>query len=164
MLKDISCCLGVSKQRILLLSSCIWEKWHDLINKELDKRFAVIGSKKVTKPARVEATVLKSLTPISKVDICKILPSVSATTIEVVLAEWRQKDRSLKSISTNIRDSSRWVEQEAGSALEEEYCECNDGRPHGDVKRCDVGFSGLYAQFLWYGFLKLNTALRPFTN
>jgi hypothetical protein len=36
--------------------------------KELDKRFAVIGSRKVTKQARVEATVLNSLTPISKAD------------------------------------------------------------------------------------------------
>ena len=53
--------------------------------KELDKRFAVIGSKKVTKQARVEATVMNSLTPISKADIGKILPDVSATTIEAVL-------------------------------------------------------------------------------
>ena len=55
--------------------------------KELDKRFAVIGSKKVTKQARIEATVLNSLTPISKADIGKILPDVSATTIEAVLGQ-----------------------------------------------------------------------------
>ncbi len=55
--------------------------------KELDKRFAVIGSKKVTKQARIEATVLNSLTPISKADIGKILPDVSATTIEAVLGK-----------------------------------------------------------------------------
>lgn len=55
--------------------------------KELDKRFAVIGSRKVTKQARVEATVLNSLTPISKSDIVKILPDVSATTIEAVLGQ-----------------------------------------------------------------------------
>lgn len=55
--------------------------------KELDKRFAVIGSRKVTKQARVEATVLNSLTPISKADIGKILPDVSATTIEAVLGQ-----------------------------------------------------------------------------
>jgi Fic family protein len=53
--------------------------------KELDKRFAVIGSRKVTKQARVEATVLNSLTPISKSDVAKILPDVSPTTIEAVL-------------------------------------------------------------------------------
>ena len=55
--------------------------------KELDKRFAVIGSKKVTKQARIEATVLNSLTPVSKAEIGKILPDVSATTIEAVLGK-----------------------------------------------------------------------------
>ena len=55
--------------------------------KELDKRFAVIGSRKVTKQARVEATVLNSLTPISKADVSKILPDVSPTTIEIVLGQ-----------------------------------------------------------------------------
>lgn len=53
--------------------------------KELDKRFAVVHGKKVTKKARVEATVLNSLTPLSKADICKILPDVSPTTVEAVL-------------------------------------------------------------------------------
>ncbi len=52
--------------------------------KELDKRFAVIGSRKVTKQARIEATVLNSQTLVSKADIGKILPDVSATTIEAV--------------------------------------------------------------------------------
>ena len=55
--------------------------------KELDKRFAVIGSRKVTKQARVEATILNSLTPIAKSDILKILPDVSATTVEAVLGQ-----------------------------------------------------------------------------
>lgn len=55
--------------------------------KELDKRFAVIGSRKITKKARIEATVLNSLTPISKAEIGKILPDVSATTIESVLGQ-----------------------------------------------------------------------------
>ena len=56
-----------------------------LCYKELDKRFAVVHGKKVTKKARVEATVLNSLTPISKSEICKILPDVSPTTVEAVL-------------------------------------------------------------------------------
>ena len=51
------------------------------------KQFAVVGSRKVTKQARVEATVLNSLTPVSKSDIGKILPDVSATTIEAVLGQ-----------------------------------------------------------------------------
>ena len=55
--------------------------------KELDKRFAVVNGKKVTKKAHIEATVLNSLTPISKAEICKILPDVSPTTVEAVLGE-----------------------------------------------------------------------------
>lgn len=58
-----------------------------LCYRELDKRFAVLGSRKVTKQARIEATVMNSLTPISKSDICKILPDVSATTVEAVLGK-----------------------------------------------------------------------------
>ena len=56
-----------------------------LCYKELDKRFAVVNGKKITKKARVEATVLNSLTPMSKAEICKILPDVSPTTVEAVL-------------------------------------------------------------------------------
>ncbi|WP_352402130.1 Fic family protein [Synergistes jonesii] len=53
--------------------------------KELDKRFAVVHGNKITKKARIEASVLNSLTPISKAEICKILPDVSPTTVEAVL-------------------------------------------------------------------------------
>lgn len=56
-----------------------------LCYKELDKRFAVLHGKRVTKKARIEATVLNSLTPLSKAEICKILPDVSPTTVEAVL-------------------------------------------------------------------------------
>lgn len=55
--------------------------------KELDKRFDVVHGKKVTKSGRIEATVLNSLTPISKAEICKILPDVSPTTVEAVLGK-----------------------------------------------------------------------------
>ncbi len=55
--------------------------------KELDKRFAIVHGKKITKKARVEATVLNSLTPLSKAEICKILPDVSPTTVEAVLRD-----------------------------------------------------------------------------
>jgi Fic family protein len=54
--------------------------------KELDKRFAVIQGKHVTKKHRVEATVLNSLMPISKRELLYILPDVSASTIEIVLS------------------------------------------------------------------------------
>jgi Fic family protein len=80
------------------------EQWHDSQNsyfpfvenfvttllycyKELDKRFAVVNAKKVTKRQRVEATVLNSLLPISKQEICYVLPDISPTTVEAALAE-----------------------------------------------------------------------------
>jgi Fic family protein len=53
--------------------------------KELDKRFAVVQGKKVTKKQRIEATVLNSLLPISKRELAYILPDVSQTTIEAVI-------------------------------------------------------------------------------
>lgn len=53
----------------------------------LDKRFAIVNSNKITKTARIEATVLNSLLPISKSEICKLLPDVSPTTVEVVLGK-----------------------------------------------------------------------------
>ena len=84
----------------LLLGS---DNWHDNENsyfpfienfittlmfcyKELDKRFSVVNAKKVNKRQRVEATVLNSLLPISKQEICYVLPDVSPTTVEAVLA------------------------------------------------------------------------------
>jgi len=80
------------------------EGWHDSRNsyfpfienfistllfcyKELDKRFSVVNAKKVTKRQRVEATVLNSLLPISKQEICYVLPDVSPTTVEAALSE-----------------------------------------------------------------------------
>ena len=55
--------------------------------KELDKRFATVNSKKINKTSRIEATVLNSILPISKKEICAILPDVSPTTIEAVLGK-----------------------------------------------------------------------------
>jgi len=54
--------------------------------KELDKRFSVVQAKKVNKRGRIEATVLNSLLPISKQEICYVLPDVSPTTVEAALA------------------------------------------------------------------------------
>ncbi len=61
--------------------------------KELDKRFALLHGKKVTKKARVEATVLGSLTPLSKAEICGIHPDVSPTTVEAVLGAMVREGR-----------------------------------------------------------------------
>lgn len=55
--------------------------------KELDKRFNIVNSNKITKTSRIEATVLNSIVPISKMEICKILPDVSPTTVEAVLGK-----------------------------------------------------------------------------
>lgn len=80
------------------------ENWHDSTNnyfpfmqnflatlyecyKELDRRFAVVNSNKITKTTRIENTVLNSLLPISKADICRLLPDISPTTVEAVLGK-----------------------------------------------------------------------------
>lgn len=64
-----------------------------LCYKELDKRFGVVNSRKITKKSRIEATVLNSLTPISKTEICNILPDVSPTTVEAVLGDMVKNGR-----------------------------------------------------------------------
>ena len=74
--------------------------------KELDKRFAVVHGKKITKKARVEATVLGSLTPLSKAEICKLLPDVSPTTVEAVLGAM-VKSGSIKRIG--LSRSARYI-------------------------------------------------------
>jgi Fic family protein len=55
--------------------------------RELDKRFAVVGAKKANKQRRIEATVWKSLLPISKAEIAYVLVDVSPSTIEAVLSK-----------------------------------------------------------------------------
>lgn len=77
--------------------------------KELDKRFAVIQGRKVTKTARIEATVLGSLTPISKADICAIHPDISPTTVESVLGKM-VKLRQIKRIGTSR--NTRYIRNE----------------------------------------------------
>lgn len=61
--------------------------------KELDKRFNVVNSGRITKTARIEQTVMNSLTPISKAEICNILPDVSPTTVEAVLGTMVREGR-----------------------------------------------------------------------
>lgn len=68
--------------------------------KELDKRFAVVQGKKVTKKRRVEATVLNSLLPISKKEIAYILPDVSPTTIEAILSSM-VKDGAIEKLGSS---------------------------------------------------------------
>lgn len=63
--------------------------------KELDKRFITVeaGSKKVSKRQRIEATVLGSMLPISKREICEVLPDVSPTTVEAMLGEMVRENK-----------------------------------------------------------------------
>lgn len=58
-----------------------------LCYQELDKRFAVVQDRRVTKRQRIESEVLGSLLPISKAELSQLLPDVSVTTIEVVLSD-----------------------------------------------------------------------------
>ncbi len=74
--------------------------------KELDKRFAVVQGKRITKKARVEAAVLNSLTPLSKADICQILPDVSPTTVEAVLGAM-VKNGAVRKVGTS--KSTRYI-------------------------------------------------------
>ena len=74
--------------------------------KELDKRFAIVHGKRVTKTARIEATVLESLVPISKADICAIHPDISPTTVEAVLGRM-VKDGQIKRIGAS--KGSRYI-------------------------------------------------------
>ena len=55
--------------------------------KELDKRFSAVNGKKIKKTERVEQTVLNSVLPVSKAEICDILPDVSPSTVEAVLGK-----------------------------------------------------------------------------
>jgi len=76
--------------------------------KELDKRFNVMNSKKITKKARIEATVLNSLTAISKAEVCSVLPDVSPTTVESVLSVM-VKDGRVQKIGNGR--SSRYIKK-----------------------------------------------------
>jgi len=65
-----------------------------LCYQELDKRFSTVGNKRATKKARIEATVLGSLTPLSKAELCTMHPDISPTTVEAVLGAM-VKDRRI---------------------------------------------------------------------
>ena len=63
--------------------------------KDLDKRFSTVNGKKISKSERIEQTVLNSVLPVSKAEICDILPDVSPTTVEAVLGRMI-KDGTIK--------------------------------------------------------------------
>lgn len=76
--------------------------------KELDKRFNVVNSNKISKSSRIEATVLNSIVPISKSEICNLLPDVSPTTVEAVLGKM-VKDRKI--IRIGSARSSKYIKK-----------------------------------------------------
>ena len=49
---------------------------------DLDTRFAIVDGKKLTKKRRIETVLSKSLTPLSKRQICAILPDISENTVD----------------------------------------------------------------------------------
>ena len=63
--------------------------------KDLDKRFSTVNGKKISNSERIEQTVLNSVLPVSKAEICDILPDVSPTTVEAVLGRMI-KDGTIK--------------------------------------------------------------------
>lgn len=56
--------------------------------KELDQRFSIINGKRISKKDRIAEVIRNSLTPVSKADICMLLPDVSPTTVESALSEF----------------------------------------------------------------------------
>ena len=59
--------------------------------RELDMRFSVVNGKKIPKNKRIEETLKNSITPLSKLEICKVLPDVSPSTVESVLGQMVRK-------------------------------------------------------------------------
>lgn len=64
--------------------------------KEINRRFIKTKSGKAKKNERIEAVVLDSIVPISKIEIRKLLPDVSVTTIEAVLAKLLKENKIYK--------------------------------------------------------------------
>jgi len=63
---------------------------------ELDRRFEVVGDKKVNKGNRIEAVVKNSIGPVSKKEIGELLPDISPTTIEAKLSELKKQGKITK--------------------------------------------------------------------
>lgn len=64
--------------------------------KEINRRFITTKSGKNKKNERIEAIVLNSIVPVSKCDIQDLLPDVSITTIELVLAKLIKENKIYK--------------------------------------------------------------------
>lgn len=63
---------------------------------ELDNRFGIIEGKHISKKERIEKIIFNSVTPLSKSEICKIVPDVSPYTVERVLASMINENKIIK--------------------------------------------------------------------
>ncbi len=63
---------------------------------QAEKAFALLPGRKMTKKSRVEAVIAGSPVPISKGEICKLLPDVSPTTVEAALGELVKSGQALR--------------------------------------------------------------------
>ncbi len=85
-----------------------------LCYRELDKRFTIVNGKRITKSERIEATVLGSLTPMSKTEICAVHPDISPTTVEAVLGKMVKDGRIIR---IGAPKSSRYIKTPGGLSL-----------------------------------------------
>lgn len=76
--------------------------------KELNSRFSVVNGKAIPKNKRIEAAVLESLIPVSKSDICAVLPDVSPSTVEAVIGKMVKEGR-IKKLGSG--KTTRYVKQ-----------------------------------------------------
>jgi len=76
---------------------------------DLDTRFALVNGKKLGKADRIENIILDSLTPMSKRQICMILPDVSIYTVEKVIKTLMSEGK-IEKIGSNR--SARYVRKD----------------------------------------------------
>lgn len=73
-----SCYFDVIRHFVTVLYCCY---------KEFDKRFSLVDAKRVPKGKRIQEIILNSILPVSKAEICALLPDVSMTTVEAELGK-----------------------------------------------------------------------------
>jgi hypothetical protein len=61
--------------------------------RELDRRYPIVGNKKVKKRDRILHIIETSQSPVRKKDICACIPDVSVRTAEVVLSDLIEQNK-----------------------------------------------------------------------
>jgi Fic family protein len=77
---------------------------------ELDNHFPKTNSNRITKKQQIEETVLNSSEPISKREICRILPDISPTTVESALTEMVNSGRIEK---VGIAQNTKYIKSDS---------------------------------------------------